>query len=62
MYSLRQKLKLQLANEFVIALMRLIIVFLVKDFEIFSDTRIVLDCTKNLFQVHHHWRTNLLSM
>jgi len=29
-------------------------------FEKFSDTRTVLDCTKNLFQVHHYWSTNRL--
>ena len=33
MYSLRQKLKLRSVKDFVIAIMRLILVFLVKDLE-----------------------------
>ena len=52
-------------TEFVIGLMRLILMEKSCEFQCFenvSDTRIVLECTKNLFKVHHHWRTNILSI
>ena len=65
MYNLKQKFKLQRVNEFVIGLMRLILMEKSCEFqcfENFSDTKIVLECTKNLFKVHHHWRTNILSI
>ena len=52
MYSIRQTFKLRRVNEFVIGLMRLILVFLVKEkycelqcFKKCLDTSIVLDCT-----------------
>ena len=69
----KAKRMLQRVNDFVIGMMRLRFEFLVKHlefifqilrvpmcFEKISDNIIVLDCTKNLFKVHCHWRTNIL--
>ena len=53
MYSLRQKLKLRRVKDFVIALMRLILVFLVKDLEfLFKISRF--QCEKLPIQSTHH--------